>query len=90
MSMERHNILNNPIVDNVNTYWSFVWIDVSTPPECGRVLTFSPCYEVGHAMRFRIMDSQFVRISKEVTHWMDLEAITPENVELSYGAGEKR
>jgi hypothetical protein len=34
-----------------------------------RVETFSPIYPDNSEMRHRIMDSQFVRICKEVTHW---------------------
>ncbi len=37
-----------------------------------RVLVFSPEYGANDPMRFRVMDSQFVRISKEATHWIYL------------------
>ncbi len=46
-------------------------------PQSGRVLVFSPIYNVGDPTRFRVMDAQFVRISTEATHWMDLDAIAP-------------
>ena len=48
-------------------------------PQSGRVLVFSPLYAVGDPTRFRVMDAQFVRISTEATHWMDLDAIAPTN-----------
>ena len=37
-----------------------------------RVLVFSPEYGADDPMRFRVMDSQFVRISGEATHWIYL------------------
>lgn len=46
-------------------------------PDCGRVLVFSPVYPKDDPMRFRIIDSQFVRISTDVTHWLSLEDIEP-------------
>ena len=46
-------------------------------PDCGRVLVFSPVYPKGDIMRFRIIDSQFVRISADVTHWLSLDDIAP-------------
>ena len=48
------------------------WIAVAARlPEPGfRVLTYSPVYEgKDPVMLYRVMDSQFVRISGEVTHW---------------------
>ncbi len=47
------------------------------PPAGVRILAFSPVYPVGHEMRFRVMDSQFLRIMKEATHWMELEPNKP-------------
>ncbi len=54
------------------------WVHRDTAlPDCGRVLVYSPIYPQGHTMRFRIMDSVFVRISTEATHWLSLDSITP-------------
>ncbi len=50
-----------------------------TPIEGKRVLTFSPAYPIGHDMRFRIVDGQFVRIMLEVSFWLYLDEIEPEN-----------
>ena len=55
---------------------SIAWNSRDKIPE-GRVLTFSPCYEQGDAMRWRIMDGQFVRICKEVELWAYLESTLP-------------
>lgn len=47
------------------------------PPSGERVLTYSPAYEArtaDQAMRYRVMDALFVRISTDVTHWARLEA----------------
>lgn len=43
--------------------------DDQLPPEGYRILAYSPAYEENHPMRFRILDSQFFRISTEATHW---------------------
>ena len=47
------------------------------PPLGVRILAFSPSYPVGHEMRFRIVDSQFLKIIGEATHWMELEPNKP-------------
>jgi len=58
--------------------WLGAWVECKERlPQSGRVLVFSPLYKVGDSTRFRVMDAQFVRISTEVTHWMDLDAIAP-------------
>lgn len=51
------------------------WIDRNEelPPDGMLVLIFSPIYPEGNSMRFRVMDSQFVRISTDATHWTKLE-----------------
>jgi len=46
-------------------------------PNCGRVLVFSPTYPEHDPMRFRVMDAKFVRISTDVSHWIELESISP-------------
>jgi hypothetical protein len=43
-----------------------------------RVYTFSPEYPIGHVMRFRIMDSRFLKLCGEVTHWCPAEENKPE------------
>lgn len=49
-----------------------------------RVETFSPIYPEDSEMRHRIMNSQFVRICKEVTHWRKLdEPCDGKNVDAS-------
>lgn len=54
------------------------WFSIKTsPPDNERLLTFSPDYPVGDVMRFRIMDSQFLRLCKEITHWCLLEKYAP-------------
>jgi len=49
--------------------------DVSV--EDSKILIFSPCYAVGHSMRLRIVDYQFLKICNEATLWMYLENISP-------------
>ena len=41
-------------------------------PAEGRILVYSPTYPVGDSMRYRIIDSSFLSICKEVTHWCEL------------------
>ncbi len=54
------------------------WFSVKfVPHDNQRILTFSPVYKVGDVMRFRIMDSQFLKLCKEVTHWCALEDYAP-------------
>lgn len=52
----------------------WIWVGEKLPPKNLRVLTFSPKYEGHDPMRFRIMDGQFVALSKDVTHWACLIA----------------
>jgi hypothetical protein len=47
-----------------------------------KVLTFSPAYGPGDSMRFRIVEGQFVNLMTEVTHWLPLESISPDNSEM--------
>ena len=56
------------------------WIDrkICMPPVGERILAFSPEYTDSHPMRFRVLDSQFYRISIESTHWATLEAPSEE------------
>jgi len=43
-------------------------------PEIGkRVLTFSDVYEDDDVNIYRLIDSQFVKICSDVTHWLYLE-----------------
>lgn len=59
---------------------TIVWIDreEELPPRhrkgdaAVRVMVFSPEYPPGHEMRYRIVDSQFVRIMTDATHWTEL------------------
>ena len=61
-----------------STAWLGAWVEYKERlPQSGRVLVFSPLYKVGDPTRFRVMDAQFVRISTDCTHWMDLDAIAP-------------
>lgn len=39
------------------------------PPTGVIILVFSPEYKEGDPMRFRIIESQFLRICIDVTHW---------------------
>lgn len=45
------------------------------PEKDQRVLAFSPVYPEGHSMRYRLIEGQFIRISIEVTHWIDVEEL---------------
>ena len=49
------------------------WIDIKDKaPELGkRILTYSEGYSSG--MAYRILNSEFVEICKEVIHWIYLE-----------------
>jgi len=49
------------------------WVhrDTALPEKNQRVLVFSPMYSgVDPAMEYRIMDGQFVKISRDVEYWM--------------------
>ena len=48
--------------------------DRSTLPSRGqKVLCFSPTYQEGNAMRWRVMDGEFVEMCEEVEGWMSCE-----------------
>jgi hypothetical protein len=49
------------------------WISVNkNMPESGRVLTYSPIYEgKDESMTYRLLDSQFLKYTKDVTHWCE-------------------
>ena len=43
-------------------------------PEPGhRILIYSPDYEVGISMRWRIINSEFMPMMREATHWIYLD-----------------
>lgn len=50
-----------------------VWISVKDrlPKEC-RCLVYSPIYNENSEMTMRIIDSQFVKLLTDATHWMPL------------------
>jgi hypothetical protein len=55
------------------------WHTVDEKPKYDKkVYCYSPIYEVGNAMRFRILDSQFIRMCNEITHWAYCEDDVPE------------
>lgn len=37
-----------------------------------RVVVFSPVYPEGHDMRYRILNTEFVRFCSDATHWAPL------------------
>ena len=47
----------------------------SLPEGNQRVLVFSPCYPVGHEMRFRILSGQFLRLTDDVESWVCCESL---------------
>ena len=54
------------------------WKDIKEEkPEADRILIYCPIYPVGNPMRYRIIDSSFLNICKEATHWCKLTS--PEN-----------
>jgi len=47
-----------------------MWHKITDKPEQNRrIITVSPVYPVGHEMRTRIIDSQFLSICSEVKKW---------------------
>lgn len=47
---------------------------IKTKPRLGeRILIFSPNYSKDNDIRWRIIDSQFLKICKDATHWAYLE-----------------
>jgi hypothetical protein len=68
--------MENTQTDNAEAVRSSAWVKCTERlPKSGRVLVFSPLYKVGNPTRFRVLDAQFVRISKDCTHWMDLDSM---------------
>lgn len=55
------------------TQQNWVHRDDKLPPAGCRILVYSPCYENGdQTMLYRLMDSQFFKISKEAIWWCKL------------------
>ncbi len=49
------------------------WKDIKEKkPKTGRVLIYCPIYPVGDPMRYRIIDSSFLYLCREATHWCAL------------------
>ena len=50
------------------------------PPESGRrIYVYSPCYENGdQTMLYRLMDSQFLSITKDAEYWAYADQIKPQ------------
>jgi hypothetical protein len=57
--------------------WFSVYKD-GTPNDGQRVLTYSAIYKDQPEMAFRLMDSQFVRLCTEVTHYIYLWKLIPQ------------
>ena len=47
--------------------------EINKPPKNSRILVFSPDYEIDDPMRFRLIDSQFLSISKDAEYWAVVE-----------------
>ena len=49
-------------------------------PENGdeRVIVFSPIYPIGHNMKFRIIQAQFIKICTNVTQWAYISELEKE------------
>ncbi len=47
-------------------------IEDGLPENRQRILTFSPSYGENDSMRYRVVDSQFLDLMTEVTHWLYL------------------
>lgn len=43
-----------------------------------QVLVFSPVYPKGNHMRYRLMGAQFVKFCEEVTYWVYMDDLEPE------------
>jgi len=52
------------------------WLNIKDgqPDNNQRVLTYSECYKDRPELAFRIVDSQFVRFCREITHYCYLQA----------------
>jgi len=59
--------------------WLSIYKD-GQPNSNQRVLTYSECYRDKPELAFRIINGQFVRICKEVTHYFYLQE--PDNQEI--------
>ena len=57
------------------------WKPISTAPESGRIIVYSPHYCHKSEMTYRIADAQFVKHMAEATHWAKL--IPPETIDSS-------
>ena len=61
------------------------WFNIrkhGVPSQGERVLTYSEIYKDSPEMAYRLLDSQFVRLCKEVTHYAYLES--PEELEAPH------
>lgn len=59
----------------------FMWNSISAkikPEDDKRVLTFSPIYEVGHEMHYRLCRGQFVSGMSDVLYWMYVDILDPQ------------
>jgi len=56
------------------------WINVKdqVPADKERVLAFSPLYAKDDPMRYRILEGQFLKLCREVTHWISLTSLSDE------------
>jgi hypothetical protein len=48
------------------------WRPISSAPDIGKVIVFSPCYPANDNMHIRIIDAQFCKILTDATHWQPL------------------
>jgi len=53
------------------------WVSRRLLPNGGRVLAFSPAYKIGDPMRYRVLDAGFISLTIDVTYWLYLEDIAP-------------
>jgi hypothetical protein len=53
----------------------------------GRILVLDPSYPIGHEMRIRIVDAQFIKHMADVTHFIPLVDMEPkeENIYQQHG-----
>ena len=59
----------------MNNVWHLT--DEEMPEPHRRVLTFSPIYPQGEPVRYRILEGQYVKLTKEVRMWAYLEDLLP-------------
>ena len=53
------------------------WLDIckdGQPNSNQRILTYSECYRDKPELAFRIIDSQFIQLCREITHYCYLQA----------------